>query len=116
MAAESSPKPFQESAIRTGVFAECVSAQKISVRDSVSGAGQVQGQKCASPFRSTSRSDNRWMVRPRIRDESRLAREQREQQQLESVGSNEKQSVDGGSAATPKNDRDILTGPGQLRT
>src|SRR5258708_37020318 len=103
MAAESTPKPFKESAIRTGVFAECVSAQNISQRDSVSGAGQVQGQKCAPPFRSTSRSDNPWMVRPRIRDESPLAREQREQQQLESVGSNEKQSVDEGSAATSKN-------------
>ena len=55
-----------------------------------------------------SRSDNPWMVRPRTRDESRLAREQREQQQLESVGSNEKQSVDEGSAATPKNGGDIL--------
>jgi len=38
-----------------------------------------------------------------MRDEIRLAREQREQQQLESVGSNEKQSVEEGSAATPKN-------------
>ncbi len=92
----------KESAIRTGVFAECVSAQKTSTRDLLFGAGQVQGQKCASPFRSTSRSDNPWMGRPRIRDQSRLAREQREQQQLESVGSNEKQSVDEGSAATPK--------------
>ncbi len=55
-----------------------------------------------------SRSDNPWMVRPRIRDESRLAREQREQQQLESVGSNEKPRVDEGSAATPKNGGDIL--------
>src|SRR5712692_5698930 len=86
MAAESIPKPFKESAIRTGVFAECVSAQKISVRDSVSGAGQVQGQKFASPFRSTSRSDNPWMVRPRIRDESRPAREQRELNNLKVSG------------------------------
>src|SRR5258708_37475733 len=102
MAAELIPEPFKESAIRTGVFAECVSAQRTSARDLLFGAGQVQEQKCASPFRSTSRNDNPWMVRPRSRDASRLAREQREQQQLESVGSNEKQSVDEGSAATPK--------------
>jgi hypothetical protein len=37
-------------------------SQNISQRDSVSGAGQMQGQKCGSPFRSTSRSDNPWMV------------------------------------------------------
>jgi hypothetical protein len=33
MAAELIPKPFKESAIRTRVFAECVSAQKTSTRD-----------------------------------------------------------------------------------
>jgi len=62
---------------------ECVSAQRTSARDLLFGAGQAQGQKCASPFRLSSRNDNPWMVRPRIREESRLAREQREQQQLE---------------------------------
>ena len=75
MAAESIPKPFKEGPILTGVFAGCVSAQKNSERDLLFGAGQVQGQKCASPFRLPSRSDNPSMVRPRIRDESRLARE-----------------------------------------
>ena len=35
------------------VFAGCGGAQKISVRDSIYGAGQVRGQKCPSPFRLT---------------------------------------------------------------
>jgi len=48
MAAELIPKPFKESAIRTGVFAECVSAQRTSARDLLFVAGQVRGQKCTA--------------------------------------------------------------------
>ena len=44
------PKSVQRECDRTGVFAECVGARKMSVRDSTYGAGQED----ASPFRLMS--------------------------------------------------------------
>jgi len=53
---ESIPKLFKNRATRTGVLAECVSGRKISVRDSVYGAGQARGQKCSHLIEYTART------------------------------------------------------------
>jgi len=50
------PEAVQNESDSHWVFEGCASGRKISVRDSIYGAGQVRGQQCTSPFRGRSRN------------------------------------------------------------